>query len=446
MSSLAPFIEYTYTLWQFDMNKENILSVLSKNSYVKKIYVQYVTDNNYYQDAMFDGCRMADGEQDYYFRRYTGAGITVGMLESGVIDTNHENFEGIDVTIHNQLLLNETPSEHATMVASIIGGVEGVANEVSFLSSQIRGGICEEIDWLIEEGADIINMSFGIGDQNGIYSSASAYIDYNAMIYNQIFITSAGNASDPTNHYVDNPGLAYNAITVGAIDTYYVWRDFSCYEVASGPIKPNIMAKGYSIMVPNFMDDFYHGTSLSAAFVTGLSAMILERIPALIRQPMKFMSLMTSGATRTVTEYWYDEVNNFDEKMGAGEFNYLNIIENYVNAIDIVPSTSTGNSIIYREEFTLNEGDSIQAAIAWMSYAFEDDETSSIRSDYDIRLMYDGYLESVGSSTYNNVEMVTFTAPYDNSDFTIMIIQYGQTRTTNEKVYFSYNITLANEE
>jgi hypothetical protein len=205
------------------------------------------------------------------------------------------------------------------------------------------------------------------------------------------------------------------------------------------------MAKGYSIIVPNF-SGVHHGTSLSAAFVTGLSAMILERIPALIRQPMKFMSLMTSGATRTVTEYWYDEVNNFDEKMGAGEFNYLNIIENYVNAIDIVPSTSTGNSIIYREEFTLNEGDSIQAAIAWMSYAFEDDETSSIRSDYDIRLMYDGYLESVGSSTYNNVEMVTFTAPYDNSDFTIMVIQYGTTRTTNETVSFSYNITLADEE
>ncbi len=445
VSSLAPFIEYTFSLWQFDMNKENILGVLNKNSYVKKIYVQYVTDNNYIKDAMFDGTRMAGGEQDYYFRRYTGSGITVGMLEVGVIDTTHENFEGIDVTIHDQLLLNETPTEHATMVASLIGGVKGIANEVSFLSSQIRGGLCEEIDWLIEEGADIINMSFGMGNQDGIYSSASAYIDYNARIYNKIFVVASGNTTDPDNHYVYNPGLAYNAITVGAIDTNYAWRNFSCYGSSSGPIKPNIMAKGYSIMIPNFTSDFYDGTSFSAAFVTGLSAMILERIPALINQPMKFISLMTSGATRTLTDYWYDEINNFDEKMGAGEFNYLNIIENYANAIDITTSPSTGNTIIYRQEFTLNEGDTIHAAIAWMSYAYEDDETTASRSDYDIRLMYNGYLESVGSSTFNNVEMVTFTAPYDNSDFTIMVIQYGATVITNETVSLSYNITLADE-
>ena len=124
----------------------------------------------------------------------------------------------------------------------------------------------------------------------------------------------------------------------------------------------------------------------------------------------------------------------------------MNIIENYVNAIDITTSPSTGNTIIYRQEFTLNEGDTIHAAIAWMSYAYEDDETTASRSDYDIRLMYNGYLESVGSSTFNNVEMVTFTAPYDNSDFTIMVIQYGATVITNETVSLTYNITLADEE
>ena len=80
-----------------------------------------------------------------------------------------------------------------------------------------------------------------------------------------------------------------------------------------------------------------------------------------------------------------------------------------------------------------------------MSYTDEDDESTTARSDYDIRLMYNGLLESVGCSTYNNVEMVTFTAPYDDSDFTIMIIQYGGTVLQNEKVSFSYNITYADE-
>lgn len=445
ISSLTPFIEYTYTMYKFDLNKDTILSSLNKNDNVKKIYVQYVNNNsNVYKDSMLDGTDMADGVQDVFYRRYTGNGITVGMLELGVIDTSHINFQGRNVTIHNQLFLNETASEHATMVASLIGGNQGIANEVNFLSSQIKGGICEEVDWLIENGADIINMSFGTELRNGIYGSSSAYVDYAARVYNQIFVVSSGNTADITNYYIGDPGLAFNAITVGAVDTNHNWRNFSCYEVASGPIKPNIMAKGYSIIVKNF-SGLHDGTSFSAAFVTGLSAMIFERIPALINQPMKYISLMTSGATRKVTDYWYDQINNFDEQMGAGVYNYQNIIDNYINAIDITTSTSSGNTIIYREEFTLNEGDTIHAAIAWMSYTDEDDESTTARSDYDIRLMYNGLLESVGCSTYNNVEMVTFTAPYDDSDFTIMIIQYGGTVLQNEKVSFSYNITYADE-
>jgi hypothetical protein len=446
ISSLTPFIEYTYTMYKFDMNKDTILNTLNKNDNVKKIYVQYVNNSSdVYEDYMLDGTDMAGGVKDVYLRTYTGEGVTVGILELGVIDTSHVNFQGRDVTIHNQLFLNETASEHATMVASLIGGNEGIANEVRFLSSQIKGGICEEVDWLVENGADIINMSFGTELRNGIYGSSSAYVDYAARVYNQIFVTSSGNTEDITNYYIGDPGLAFNAVTVGAVDTDHIWQEFSCYEVASGPIKPTVMAKGFSIIIKNF-SGLPDGTSLSAAFVTGLSAMIFERIPELIDQPMKYISLMTSGATRKVTDYWYDQVNNFDEQMGAGLFNYQNIIDNYVNAVDITTSTSSGNTIIYREEFTLNEGDTIHASIAWMSFADEDDETSAARSDYDIRLMYDGLLESVGCSTYNNIEMVTFTAPYDDSDFTIMVIQYGSTELVNEKVSFSYNITLADEE
>lgn len=442
ISTLTPFIEYTYTMWQFDMNKNTILGALNKNSAVKKIYVQYINNiNDHVEDCMLDGTRMAGGEQDVYFRRYTGEGITVGMLELGVIDTSHTNFTNTDITIHNQLFVNETVSDHATMVASLIGGSGGIANEASFLSSQISGGISEEVDWLVEEGADIINMSFTSSTRTGIYGAASAYVDYASRIYNKIFIVGSGNTTD-SNHYVGDPGLAYNAVTVGAVDTYHEWQDFSCYEVASGPIKPTVMAKGFSICVPNFSGVKY-GTSFSTAFVTGLSALILERIPALITQPMKFLSLVTSGATRKVTDYLYDETNNFDEYMGAGVFNYQNVIDNYANAVDLTTSSTSSSTIIYREEFTLDEGETIHASIAWMSYAYEDDETSTARSDYDIRLMYNGLLESVGCTTYNNVEMVTFTAPEDESDFTIMIIQYSSQEIENEKVSFSYNITPA---
>ena len=91
----------------------------------------------------------------------------------------------------------------------------------------------------------------------------------------------------------------------------------------------------------------------------------------------------------------------------------------------------------------MNEGDSIQAAITWLSYAYKEDVSTAARSDYDIRIMYDGALESAGCSNYNNVEMATFTAPYDNSEIMIMVIQYGSTVLEDEQVSLAYNITTA---
>lgn len=439
ISTLTPFVEYTYSLVQFNLNQKAILSTLNSHENVKRVYVQYTSGNAHYKDSMLDGTGMAGAANDVIHRNYTGNGIKVGMLETGVIDTTHTNFSGISVTIHNQSFFIETASEHATSVASLIGGNNGIANEVSFLSSQINGGICEEIDWLVNQGADVINMSFGLDTRDGVYGSESAYVDYVARVYNQIFITAAGNSEDAINYYVDDPGLAYNAITVGAIDTNFNWRNFSCYEVVSGPIKPTIMAKGYSIGVPN-IDGYIDGTSYSAAFVTGLTAMILERYPALINNPMKYVSLLTANATRTKSTYYYDAANNFDEYMGAGEFSYINICNNYVDSLSFVNSTTATTSTIHHQTFILNEGETLQASIAWFSYADEDDASSSARTDYDIRLMYNNIVYSMGGTTYNNVEMVSFTATEDNSECAIIILQHSTQVLQTETIHFSYYI------
>lgn len=439
ISTLTPFVEYTYSLVQFNLNKKTILSTLNGHESIKRVYVKYTSNNIQYKDCMLDGTGMAGAAQDVYFRNYTGNGIKVGMLETGVIDTTHTNFSGISVTIHDQAFFIETASEHATSVASLIGGNNGIANEVSFYSSQIRGGICEEVDWLVNQGVDVINMSFTTTTRDGIYGSDSAYVDYVARVYNQIFVVGAGNSEDAVNYYIDDPGLAYNAITVGAIDTYFNWRNFSCYKVASGPIKPTIMAKGYSIGVSN-IDGYIDGTSYSAAFVTGLTAMILERYPALINNPMKYISLLTANATRTKSDYYYDEANNFDEFMGAGEFSYINICNNYVDSLAFVNSTTATTSTIYHQTFVLNKGETLQASIAWFSYADEDDASSSARTDYDIRLMYNNILYSIGGTTYNNVEMVNFTATQDNSECAIIILQHSSQVIQTETIYYSYYI------
>lgn len=438
ISTLTPFVEYTFSLWQFQQNKENILSILKNFDKISKIYVNY--SGNAFRESRGGITRLAEADVDYVMGYYTGDGITVGLLELGMVDVDHVNMEGVDITIHNQFLQILDVSYHATQMASLICGPNGIAPDAALLCSQLRGGISEELDWLVENGADIINMSFNDEAPNGNYSVHSAYVDYLARVYNQIFVISAGNVRDGDNYYVGNPGLAYNAATIGAMDLDREWCDFSCYE-SNGPTKPTIMVKGYSIAISNMFEyGLPDGTSYAAAGTTGMLAMFLEKFPDLINKPQKLLSLMCANAKRTSGLYYYDENNNFDEFMGAGEFNYDRMSDNYANSCDIVNSIDAASGIIYRQEFTLDAGETLQAAIAWLTYA-DGTDSNCETTDYDIKLIYNNLVVSYGCSLVDNIEMVNFTAEYDNSECAILIIQSSERAMQTETVSFSYNIT-----
>ena len=438
ISTLTPFVEYTFTLWQFEKNKDTILKTFEEFDKISKIYVMYTSEDTYV-DSTGGITRIAGAKTDCNTGAYTGDGITVGILEPGIIDVDHSNMQGKNITVHNQSFFIEQESVHATQVASIIGGAYGIAPDVDFLTSAINGGISEELDWLVDHGADIINMSFNESNPTGNYNSYSAYVDYLTRVYNQIFIISAGNTSN-SNYNVGNPGLAQNAVTVGAIDSSYEWCEFSCYT-SNGPTKPNILVKGSYIGIVDMMEHgIVDGTSYSAAGATGMMAMLLEKYPALINKPQKVLSLMSANAKRHSDLYYYDMDNNYDEFMGAGEFNYLNMKNNYGNSFDIVNSIDAASGIIYRYEFTLDAGETMQAAIAWLSYADEND-SSCETTDYDIKLLYNNLIVSYGCSLVDNVEMVNFTAEYDNSECAILIVQTSTRAMQTETVSFSYNIS-----
>ena len=438
ISTLTPFVEYTFSLWQFEKNKDSIISTLEESDKISKIYVNY--SGQAFKESIGGIMMIAEAEIDNYTGEYSGEGITVGILENGIIDVDHMNMEGIDITVHNQILFNETPCVHTTQMASLIGGNRGIAPNVSFLTSQIKGGISEELDWLVDNGADIINLSFNDSNPTGDYSVASAYVDYLARVYNQIFIISAGNVVNGNNYYVGNPGLAYNAATIGAMDYECEWCNFSCYK-SNGPTKPTVMVKGYSIAIYNMGQyGVPDGTSYSAAGTTGMMAMLLEKYPALINKPQKAISLMCANAKRSSGLYYYDENNNFDEFMGAGEFNYQRIKDNYGNSVDIVNSINAASGIIYRYEFTLDAGETMQAAIAWLTYA-DGADAECETTDYDIKLIYNNLVVSYGCSLVDNVEMVNFTAEYDNSECAILVIQSSNRAMQTETVSFSYNIS-----
>ena len=110
------------------------------------------------------------------------------------------------------------------------------------------------------------------------------------------------------------------------------------------------------------------------------------------------------------------------------------------NSFEIVNSIDAASGIIFRYEFTLDAGETMQAAIAWLSYADEND-SSCETTDYDIKLMYNNLVVSYGCSLVDNVEMVNFTAEYDNSECAILIVQTSTRAMQTEVVSFTYNIS-----
>ena len=49
-----------------------------------------------------------------------------------------------------------------------------------------------EVDWLIENGVDIINCSYATSNANGYYDSESAYMDYVVYTYGITVVACTG--------------------------------------------------------------------------------------------------------------------------------------------------------------------------------------------------------------------------------------------------------------
>lgn len=237
---------------------------------------------------------------------YSGNGIKVGVLDKGNIDTSAGFFNNSHIIFHNSSIPS---SFHTTLVASIIAStgdpslsnpLEGIAPSVTIYCRPMND-LYSDIEWLLDKGVHIINMSMQLSEvpeiYSGHYTSYEKWIDHIAINHSVHFVKSAGNSDGPS-YYVTHPGLAYNIITVGAIDdknTALKSDDtiatFSCYqEYGTVTNKPDICAPGVLISTSYFPSGYLFdeyaipvdGTSFAAPHVTGVIAQILDAKPALI--------------------------------------------------------------------------------------------------------------------------------------------------------------------
>jgi hypothetical protein len=213
-----------------------------------------------------------------------GANVTIAVIDSG-IDLKHPEFANAFADSFDALGSKEGPHAHGTGIAGVLvahARLMGSAPAARILairafSAAPNGAesssfvILKGLDYAAAHGAQIVNMSFaGPKDtliERGIAAAAAKGI---------LMVAAAGNAGPKSPPLY--PAANTNVIAVSATDIQD--RLFAASNRGSNIA---VAAPGVDIFLPA-PDEKYQmtsGTSFSAAYVSGLAALMLERNPSL---------------------------------------------------------------------------------------------------------------------------------------------------------------------
>lgn len=201
---------------------------------------------------------------------------------------------------------------HGTHVAGIIGairhngkGIDGVADNIRIMSVRtVPNGderdkdVANAIRYAVDNGAMVINMSFGKGDSPN-KDAVDEAVKY-AMEHDVVMVAGAGNDNkeiNGTNNFPNDqfqkkgwfkPKKANNWISVGANSRHYdenFTADFSNYSKTD----VDVFAPGVEIYstVPDNKYKELQGTSMASPMVAGLAAMVRSYFPELTAPQVK---------------------------------------------------------------------------------------------------------------------------------------------------------------
>ncbi|TCB98382.1 peptidase S8 [Micromonospora zingiberis] len=241
-----------------------------------------------------------------YEAGFTGAGVTVAVIDSGV-DLTHPDLADA-VTEAVSFLPDNDPVDrfgHGTHVASTIAGrgtasggrYRGVAPDAELVSAKVCEYWCDDsailaaMHWAaVDKQATVINMSLGGWDGPEIDPMEEAVNTLTAQT-GALFVVSAGN-DGPGERTVGSPGSADAALTVGAVDRDGSLADFSSRgaRIGDDAVKPDITAPGVGIVAAKAAEgemgipvDEHHvaesGTSMAAPHVAGAAALLAQQHP-----------------------------------------------------------------------------------------------------------------------------------------------------------------------
>ncbi|AWM06543.1 S8 family serine peptidase [Bradyrhizobium symbiodeficiens] len=226
-----------------------------------------------------------------------GANVTVAVIDSG-IDTRHPELANSIADNFDALGSAEGPHVHGTGIAGAIVAHDrlmGSAPEARIIAIRAFGGtnggaesssyiILRSLNYAAEHGAQIVNMSFA-GPKDAVIERAIAATAARGLV----LIAAAGNAGakSPPLYPAANP----NVIAVSATD-----QQDRLFTASNRGNYIAVAAPGVDIFLPA-PDGKYQmtsGTSFSAAYVSGVAALLLERNYALKPEALRMTLAKTA--------------------------------------------------------------------------------------------------------------------------------------------------------
>ncbi|MBE6692355.1 MAG: hypothetical protein E7586_03355 [Ruminococcaceae bacterium] len=285
-----------------------------------------------------------------YLLGYGGQGIKLGMLETGRPDLNNSVLAALSEKITFQSSSAEV-KPHATAVASIMvdpnyGFAKGFEHLYS-ASCDTYGNMVLRIEWLLTQGVNVINMSSGDENSSNRYWSYAKWIDHIAYNHSVHIVIASGNHG---RNKVALPAMAYNAITVGAVDdqnTASYSDDMQWYYVQSSsfsddtvprsayntnedrPYKPDICSYGGNILIPSIStnpEEAFNGTSFAAPQIAGMVATLCSLEPELLTAMDLTKAILTCSVLQKTenTQHNYNTDDTGYHQYGAGIANASN--------------------------------------------------------------------------------------------------------------------------
>ena len=441
VSTYLPVIEYSYTVEEFNKNKNTILSSLSTSSDVKTVDV---VGSDKKVDQVSKALAKSNASSLYSTSNpYTGSGINIGVLETGIADKDHSSLSGVNLTVRDEWYYVETKTEHATMMVSILAHqTGGIVPDAHVFSVEAFGSLTSELDWLVDNDVDIINMSMRDNVSLGEYNTSSAECDYIAKQYGVMFVASGGNKNDgnPLGK-TGNPGLGYNVLAVGNHSLVDELDESSGYIVVNGPAKPNLVAVGCNVEVPGYNVEL-SGTSMSSVIMTGMITALMSQYSDLIGNPGKVMALTMASCAPVTGTLGNTETNGLNEKWGTGLFNYGQAVQGK-NSIYVVNNTNTLNAVggvlvgTLPCGFTI--GKSIRISAYWQANATGNSSETS-KTTYFMEL-YDAANKLIATSTCgsSNYMYIYLSEAITGGRYKLKIYQKGSKAVSgNENVYVCF--------